>query len=190
VSAEAFARAIARFDGLHAQDASGHARRYHEKLSEFVSLLASDASEALRLAAHCQHLRRQQLPRNAYPEGVLGYKRWRSELARLHANEAKEILTEVGYGDAIADRVCDLLLKKRLKTDAEVQTFEDAICLTFLAVDFAPFAAKHPDEKVIDIVRKTWGKMSDRGHTEALKLSSSLPAPLSALVERALNGPA
>lgn len=190
MSADTFERALARFEALHAEDASGHARRYHEHLSRFVSLLTPDASEALRLAAHCQHLRRQQLPRSAYPEGVLGYKRWRSELAKLHANEAKEILTEVGYDIALAERVGDLLQKKRLKSDPEVQLFEDAICLTFLAVDFAPFAAKHPDEKVIDIVRKTWAKMSERGHTEALQLASSLPAPLSALVERALNAPA
>jgi hypothetical protein len=190
VLADAFARAVARFDELHAEDATGHAARYHAALSGFVSLLAQDASEALRLAAHCQHLRRQQLPRSAYPEGVLGYKRWRSELARLHANEAKEILIEVGYDDVLAERVSDLLLKKRLKTDAEVQTFEDAICLTFLAVDFAPFAAKHPDEKVIDIVKKTWGKMSERGHAEALKLAVTLPPELRALVERAISSPA
>lgn len=187
MSAELFSRAVERFDALHAEDASGHAARYHQKLSEFVSLLAEDASEALRLAAHCQHLRRQQLPRSAFPEGVLGYKRWRSELARLHAHEAKNILIEVGYGDAVAERVSDLLLKKRLKSDAEVQTFEDAICLTFLVVDFEPFAAKHPDEKVIDIVTKTWGKMSERGHAEALKLVPALPDRLQRLVERALS---
>lgn len=190
MSADLFTRAVARFDELHAEDATGHATRYHKALSEFVSGLAEDASEALRLAAHCQHLRRQQLPRSAYPEGVLGYKRWRSELARLHADEAKNILIGVGYDNALAERVSDLLLKKRLKSDAEVQTFEDAICLTFLAVDFAPFAAKHPEEKVIDIVRKTWAKMSERGHAEALRLAAELPDGLRSLIERALSSPA
>ena len=190
MSADRFQAAVARFDALHAEDASGHAARYHEKLSEFVSMLAEDASEALRLAAHCQHLRRQQLPRSAYPEGVLGYKRWRSELARLHADEAKEILIGVGYDDAIAERVSDLLKKKRLKSDAEVQTLEDAICLTFLVVDFAPFAAKHPPEKVIDIVRKTWAKMSEPGREAAWALLPTLPRPLVDLVVAALSAPA
>jgi hypothetical protein len=192
VSAERarFSRAVARFAALHAEDATGHATRYHEHLSRFVSVLTPEAGEALRLAAHCQHLRRQQLPRSAYPEGVLGYKRWRSELARLHANEAKEILIEAGYDVTVAERVSDLLLKKRLKTDAEVQAFEDAICLTFLAVDFAPFAAKHPPEKVVDIIKKTWGKMSERGHAEALELARELPPSLRDLVVQAISAPA
>ncbi|MBL8741811.1 MAG: DUF4202 domain-containing protein [Myxococcales bacterium] len=190
MSADAFGRAIARFDAIHREDPSGHASHYHEKLAEYVGVLAPAASEALRLAAHCQHLRRKQLPRSAYPEGVLGYKRWRSELARLHADEAKEILIEAGCEGSVAERVSDLLLKKRLKADAEVQTFEDAICLAFLAVDFAAFAAKHPDDKVIDILRKTWGKMSERGHAAALDLTAALPDRLRALAERAVTGEA
>ena len=46
------------------------------------------------------------------------------------------------------------------------------------------FAAKHPEEKVIDIVRKTWPKMSEAGHAAALGLP--LAPALRGLVERAL----
>ena len=50
---------------------------------------------------------------------------------------------------------------------------EDTICLVFLDYYFDEFAAKHNDEKVIDILKKTWVKMSDAGHAEALKLPFS-----------------
>jgi hypothetical protein len=41
-------------------------------------------------------------------------------------------------------------------------------CLVFLEYELAPFAAKHPDDKVIDILRKTWPKMSALGHARRL----------------------
>jgi len=118
---------------------------------------------------------------------VLGYKRWRSELARRHADEAKKILIAVGYTPELGERVGDLLQKKRLKSDPEVQVFEDAICLTFLALELSAFALKHPDEKVIDILRKTWAKMSEAGHIAALTLAASLPPRELGLVQRALQ---
>ena len=62
---------------------------------------------------------------------------------------------------------------------------EDTACLVFLEFEFAPFAPKHPDDKVIDILKKTWAKMSARGQQEALKLH--LPARLKNLVEKALT---
>ena len=43
----------------------------------------------------------------------------------------------------------------------------------FLDYYFEEFAAKHPDEKVIDILQKTWVKMSQEGQAEALKLNFS-----------------
>ena len=76
--------------------------------------------------------------------------------------------------------------KKALKLDADVQTMEDALCLAFLEHELEDFSAKHPEEKLIDILQKTWRKMSDRGHAAALALPMS-PA-IRALVERALGG--
>jgi hypothetical protein len=77
-------------------------------------------------------------------------------------------------------------LKEGLKTNPDNQTMEDALCLSFLEHEFAEFAAKHEDEKVVDIVQKTWRKMSERGHEVSLQLPLSGRAQV--LVGRALSG--
>jgi hypothetical protein len=63
---------------------------------------------------------------------------------------------------------------------------EDALCLVFLEYELEDFARKHPAEKVVDILRKSWRKMSDQGHAKALELNF---APgVKEVVERALGG--
>lgn len=156
-----------------------------ERLSRWVERLAPDASEALRLAAHCQHIRRWEIPRSSYPEGRIGYLEWRKSLSRFHADRASEILRAAGYDDGTLERVRLINQKKGLKLDAEVQTMEDALCLTFLEHELEEFAAKHTEDKLIDILQKTWRKMSERGHAEALGLAMS--PSVRALVERALS---
>jgi hypothetical protein len=156
-----------------------------ERLSRWVARLAPDASEALRLAAHCQHIRRWEIPRSSYPEGRIGYLEWRKSLSRFHADRASEILRAAGYDDRTLERVRLINQKKGLKLDADVQTMEDALCLTFLEHELEEFAAKHTEDKLIDILQKTWRKMSERGHAEALGLPMS--PSVRALVERALG---
>jgi hypothetical protein len=105
-------------------------------------------------------------------------------LYKFHAEEVAKILRELGYDDATIARVATLVRKERIKTDAEAQTLEDVICLVFLENYFAEFAAAHDEEKVIGILRKTWKKMSERGHELALGLT--MPDEARRLVERAL----
>jgi len=115
---EQFDRAIERFDAANREDpnlevADGveqpkellYARRMTAGLDRF----GPDASEAVRLAARCQHIRRWTIPRTDYPEGRNGYRRWRTDLARFHASTAAAILREVGYDDATVARVESLL---------------------------------------------------------------------------------
>ena len=99
-----------------------------------------------------------------------GYKAWRTQLAELHAETTGAILTKCGYDEDTVARVQFLLKKKALKTDPDTQTLEDVICLVFLEYYFAEFAAPHEDEKVIQILQRTWVKMSDAGHEAALRL--------------------
>ncbi len=159
---------------------------YGRRMSECLAALEPDASEALQLAVRAQHLERWKIPRDTYPEGRSGYKRWRLDLANLHAERAAEVLQRVGYTEEIIVRVRSMLRKEQLKRDAEVQTLEDAACLVFLQYYFAGFAAKHPREKLVGILRKTWNKMSERGHAAALALD--LPEDLAALIGKALEG--
>jgi hypothetical protein len=62
---------------------------------------------------------------------------------------------------------------------------EDALCLSFLEHELAEFATKHPDDKLVDIIRKTWGKMSERARQLALLLP--LPERAGRLVKQALR---
>ena len=193
-SSERFRDAVARFDRANAEDPNvetvdGASRPkellYAQRMSDALERFAPNASEVVRLAVRCQHIRRWTVPRDTYPEGRDGYRRWRSDLGRFHAETAGDILHQVGYDDATVGRVQALLRKERLKADPEVQLLEDVVCLVFLRHYLAPFAAQHADEKVVGILRKTWHKMSERGRAAASDLD--LAPALRALVTQAVG---
>lgn len=191
-----FEDAIAGFYEAHAEDprtlevageTHNHSVRYHQRMQAWLERLAPDASEALRLAVACQHIRRWDKPRSDYPEGRAGYKKWRAMLAIYHGEVAGEILAEAGYDAATISRVGEILQKRRLRSDPEVQLFEDVVCLVFLENELVDFAGKHPEDKLVDILQKTWAKMSPRGHEAALALAGSLPDDLREVVVRAVG---
>ena len=185
-----FDTAMARIDAVHAEDpekdAAGKPKElaYAQRMSAWLEKLAPQAPEPLELAVRCQHLRRWAIPRASYPEGKVGYLRWRKEESLAHASLAGEILQHAGYGENIVKRVQSLVKKERIKHDPEAQTLEDVTCLVFLEHEFPAFASKHDEAKLVDILQKSWAKMSPQGHEAALSLR--LPAPLRALVEKAL----
>ena len=158
-----------------------YATRMTEKLNDF----APEASEALRLTARCQHICRWEIPRESYDMNRVGYLKWRQDLKKFHARKAAEILNDVGYSQEVIDKVSFLLEKKQLKKNEETQTLEDVICLVFLEYYFEPFAEEHPEGKIIDILQKTWRKMSEKGQEAALKLPFSDSAM--ALVSKAIE---
>ncbi len=184
----ALERALASFAEVHARDPAGEAADYHASVAAWVSRLAPEASLPLRLAASCQHLGRYARPRSDFPAGLAGYKRWRAAAALAHARDARAILTAAGFDEAVGERVGELLVKRGMKSDPEVQTLEDAACLTFLERGLAPFSERHPPDKVVAILQKTWGKMTPRGRSFAVELAGSLPPHLAALVSRAVPG--
>jgi hypothetical protein len=155
--------------------------RMTERLHEF----APNASEALQLAARCQHICRWEISRESYAMNREGYLRWRQDLKIFHARKASSILQDVGYNQDTIAKVCFLLEKKQLKKNDETQTIEDVICLVFLEYYFEPFALKHPEDKTIEILKKTWRKMSVKGQEAALKLPLSKYA--SELIFKALS---
>jgi hypothetical protein len=160
---------------------------YGRRMSRMLDRFRPEASEALKIAARAQHIERWTSPRANYPEGRVGYLRWRTELKNYHARRAGELMGHCGYGSEIIARVQSLVRKERLKYDAEAQALEDVICLVFLEDYFVDFAAKHAEEKVIDILRKTWAKMSKEGQAAALKLV--MPPAALELLTRALRQP-
>ncbi len=158
---------------------------YSQRMTQCLLDFDRQASEVLQIAVHAQHIQRWHIPRADYPMDRPGYKKWRSDLAAFHGETTAKLMAKAGYSEADQQRVKDILLKKHLKSDSEVQTLEDIACLVFLEHYLSAFAAKHNEEKLITIIRKTWNKMSDKGHSAALTL------PLSddqlALINKALS---
>lgn len=146
---------------------------YGVRMSDRLDKFMNNAPISLKLAARCQHICRWEIPRNSFPMDRVGYLTWRNELKKLHALKAEEILRSVGYENEVIEEVKMMLLKKQLKKNELSQALEDVICLVFLEFYFDAFAAKHTEEKIIDIVQKTWGKMSELGHKAALELPFS-----------------
>jgi len=146
---------------------------YSLRMTRKLLRFEPNASKALQIAARAQHICRWKIARDAYPMDRVGYLKWRETLKKMHADLTADILEQVGFDDQFTHRVKAIILKKLIKKNEESQTIEDIICLVFLDYYFEEFAAKHNDEKVIDILKKTWIKMSDKGHEAALKIPFS-----------------
>jgi len=198
IQSERFDQAIARFDAANAEDPNrqlvdGRERPkellYAERLTAMLARFVPDASEALRLAARCQHLQRWKIPRADYPMTLSGYYQWRTRLRDFHAGLADAILADVGYDAATIERVRLLIRKEALKTDAESQALEDVVALVFLESYLADFVAAHGDydeAKLTGILTKTAKKMSSRGRTAALT-QLDVPGALAPLLHKAIE---
>lgn len=159
---------------------------YARRMTAWLDKIAPDASPALQLAARAQHIGRWTSPRSDFSMDKAGYYTWRRALYVFHADTAGRLLAEAGVEAGIVARVGELLRKENLKTDPEMQTLEDVACLVFLENFYTDFSRKHDDDKVIDILRKTWKKMSPAGHAAALDLAKALPEDRLQLIQRAL----
>ena len=158
---------------------------YSQRMLLTLNAFDLTASDPLILACYAQHVCRWVLARRDFPAGLKGYLTWRKELAKSHAKILGDIMVQGGYSDDIVSRGQHIIQKRKLKSDAESQTLEDVSCLVFLNHYFEAFAAKHSEQRVIDIVQKTWAKMSEKGHQAALELT--LLPHLQALVSKALS---
>jgi hypothetical protein len=177
-----FEAAIAAIDAANADDphtlvVAGVERpkeqAHAEAMTAWVLRLDPEAEEAQLLAARAHHLRRWSLPRSDFPEGRAGYLRWRTELKRRHAEEVATILAGCGYDEATIEHVQHIVRKESLRTDPQVQTHEDALCLVFLETQLTPLADQLGDDKVVEVLRKSLVKMSPEGRAAAADLAYS-----------------
>jgi len=185
---------LAAFDAANAQDPNTEIVDgkeapkeliYSQRMTKQLHKFLPEASDTLQLATRSQHICRWKIPRSDYPMDRQGYKKWRLDLAIFHGETAGEIMAANGYDEEHIQRVKDLLLKRSLKRDEEVQALEDVVCLVFLEFYLDDFASKHDEAKLIDIIQKTWNKMSATGHAAALKLP--LSNAMLSLVTKALQ---
>ena len=196
-----FARAIALFDAANSEDprldtdpANGEAvpkeLLYGRRMSEMLSRFAPDAPEAVQLAVRAQHIQRWKSPRDSFPMDRAGYLQWRTQLYRFHADTAARLMAEAGYGEEMIERVRAAVGKKGIKVNPESQMLEDVADLVFIEhymLGFAGQKADYTEAKWLDIVGKTWKKMSDDAHRFALSGKLRLPEPLVPLITKAVG---
>jgi hypothetical protein len=188
-----FNQTIREFDAANAQDPHTETvdgkevpkeLLYSQRMSGMLEQFHPHASETLRLAARCQHIQRWTIPREDFPMDRNGYLLWRTKLKKYHGELAGSIMKENGYDQETIRKVDDLLNKRRLKTDEETQILEDVVCLVFIKYYFDEFLTKHDEAKLVDIIKKTWKKMSEKGRHAALSMALSEQA--STIVNKAL----
>lgn len=150
-------------DGVERPKEQAHA----EMMTAWVLRLDPDADEAQLLAARAHHLRRWTSPRSDYPAGRAGYLRWRTALKARHAEEVGQLLEASGYDRTTIERVQAIVRKDHLRTDPATQTHEDALCLTFLETQLAGVGEQLGEDRTVEVVRRTWAKMSPRGRQAA-----------------------
>jgi hypothetical protein len=193
---ERYQRAIALFDAANAEDPNlddGQPKEllYGRRMSEMQALFVPDAPETVKLAVRAQHIQRWKVPRNSYPMDRNGYLQWRTGLYKFHADLAGELMQQAGYDAETIERVKTAVGKKGIKVNAETQMLEDVADLVFVQYYMLGFAGQHAEyseDKWLDIVRKTWKKMSDAGRAFALSGQLKLPEPLVPLITKAISG--
>ncbi len=198
LDAARFGQAIASFDALNRQDPSLEDAEgktypkellYSERMSAMLRRYAPEASEALQLAARCQHIQRWKIARASYPMTKAGYYQWRTELKSFHADIARQVLADAGYDDATVAHVCALVKKALPADDAEAQILEDVVVLVFLESYLEQFVASHADydaAKFADILNKTLRKTSAKARSAAQTMIT-LPAGLRPLLASLLK---
>jgi len=189
-----FEATLAAFDVANAEDPNldeGQPKEllYAQRMSAMLARFAPNASEVARLAVRAQHIQRWQTPRASYPMDRQGYLQWRTGLYKFHAETAGRIMREAGYDEATIERVQAAVGKKALKVNPDTQLLEDVTDLVFLEHYLAGFAARHPDydeAKWIEIIRKTWQKMSQQARDFVHAGKVSLPESLTPLILKAV----
>lgn len=190
-----FQQAIALIDQANQQDPhheESHGQifakeyLYSLRMTEWLDRFVQEPSEALQIAARAQHICRWLIPREQYPEGRKGYHLWRIALQKFHAEKAGDILQQVGYDEPFIQQVQSLLRKENLRNNPETQQLEDVICLVFLEHHLTDFVDKgeYGEDKLVDIVHKTWLKMSIAAQQAALQLT--FPPHIERIVKRAV----
>ena len=151
---------------------------YAKLMTKYLQMHTPDPSPTVATACRAQHFRRWEIPRSSYPEGKAGYFKWRTFLKKRQAEQVKEICLQCDYSEEEAGQVASLIAKEDLKRggdtgDPDAQIVEDVACLVFLEDQFDAFEKNHDEEKIINILKRTWVKMGKRGQDLALAMNMS-----------------
>jgi len=162
---------------------------YSHRMADMIARYKPSADHVNQLSVRGQHIQRWKSPRDAYPMDRKGYHKWRSDLYLFHANTTAEFMEQSGFDEESLERVKLAIGKKGIKNNSDTQMLEDVASLVFIEHYMLAFAEKHPEyseEKWIDIIRKTWSKMSDDAHAFALSGNLILPEALIPLIQKSV----
>ena len=162
---------------------------YSHRMSDILQRFSPEADDICKLAIRSQHIQRWKSPRSDYPMDRIGYLKWRKDLYKFHANTMGDLMAQAGYSTDDVERAKNMVGKKGIKSNTDTQLLEDVADLVFIEHYLQAFAAKHPEyseEKWIEIIQKTWKKMSDKGQQFALSGGIKLPESLIPLIQKAL----
>jgi hypothetical protein len=160
-------------------------------MAAMIARYAPAADDVMKIAVRGQHIQRWKTPRDSYPMTRDGYLQWRTGLYKCHSETVGRLMQEAGWDDASIERARQAVGKRGLKVNPDTQLLEDVTDLVFIEYYMLEFAGQKPDyseEKWLDIVRKTWKKMSPRAHEFALSGQLKLPEPLVPLITKAVTG--
>lgn len=148
----------------------------------------ANASDVVKIACRGQHVGRWVIPRDSFPMGRTSYLLWRKSLHKEHARIMRDLMAQCGsFSSDEVEQVCKLVGKQwDLVNDPLAMAVEDVAALVFLEYYFPSFYKQLDDvDKMVNIIRGTWKKMSERGRQVALTLQL---APIQAeIVQRALT---
>jgi len=162
---------------------------YSHRMADMLERYKPEKDDVAQLAIRGQHIQRWKSPRSEYPMNRQGYFQWRTQLYKFHAETVATLMAEAGYDDAALERVRKAVGKRALKANEDTQLLEDVASLVFIEHYMQAFADKHPEydeEKWINIIQKTWKKMSADGQAFALSGSLILPERLTPLIQKSL----
>ncbi|KAI0198490.1 hypothetical protein F4808DRAFT_435970 [Astrocystis sublimbata] len=185
-----YAAALQLIDDAHAEDpkttpgADGDTvpaeLHYARKMSRWLAVRCPDAPLTLQLAIRAQHFRRWEIPRDSFPMTRPGYLMWRAKQKTQAAEKIKTLLSSLSSSSSPIppediERVAALVRKENLTGDPETQILEDVACLVFLDDQLDDFEKRDDvdEDKMVNILRKTWAKMSPRGREIALGMQLS-----------------
>ncbi|KAI1342625.1 hypothetical protein F5Y15DRAFT_373384 [Xylariaceae sp. FL0016] len=195
-----YAAALRLIDDAHAEDprtvsggegAVPYELHYARKMTRWLGIRCPEAGLALQLACRAQHFRRWEIPRDTYPKTRAGYLTWRAKQKAEAASQVQALLSPSSPSASSPSpispplpasdiaRTAALIRKENLAADPETQVLEDVACLVFLDDQFDDFEARMrqseqlDEEKMLGILRKTWGKMSEEGRRLALGMQLS-----------------
>ena len=163
---------------------------YSRRMSDMLARFVPAADAAQQLAVRAQHVQRWKSPRDAYPMNRIGYLQWRKDLYKIQAQTAVDLSAQAGYSEDVTDRIYQAVAKLKIKENPDTQLLEDIADLVFIEHYITEFVDKHPEydeDKWLDIIRKTWKKMSAAAQQFALSGDVRLPEALVPLIQKAVG---